>query len=420
MDDFNRDGSVTPPHHPTSGVRILRQEIEAIASLAFPASNLLSITQIERGKSYNNRIFFLKLEHHAADTSSATSTPAAQPEELVLKVNGRFFGANKIQNEVSCLQLLQKYCPGVPSPRALAWSEDGHVAHCVTRPTAGDHPLELPPGVEKSEHGGWILMSRVPGSPVPVEDLDDQTLTELGHQLGDMVASIRQDIPPQQHCGNIQLSKKAHGEEDHSSLVIRDIVPEGIKTDEAITTVNQYYQVKLADKIRLLETEATYAPNRGLLDALRSFISNCLPRLELTNRDDPLSSKFVLTHYDLSPRNTLVSGQPPRITGLVDFEFAGFFPPVDEFLNDAVNNSGDWPEVFYSAYMARLHSKGVATQLQGFDQGVWNRCLWLETLIGNVAPWYLPGDLEGEELRAKLREAENSVTDMLSKLNGPE
>lgn len=90
---------------------------------------------------------------------------------------------------------------------------------------------------------------------------------------------------------------------------------------------------------------------------------------------------------------------------------------MEEFLND-VASGGEWPRVFYDAYLARLHEKGVATPVQGFAADVWERNCWLETLVGSVAPWYLPGDLKGEELEGKLREAAGNVSKMLKKLIG--
>ncbi|KAM0433894.1 hypothetical protein ACHAPT_003837 [Fusarium lateritium] len=414
-EDLDHGRPPTPSHHPTAGVRMLRQEIEAIVSFALPDYTLESITQLPSGKSFNNRIYFLKLKHCAGEVSSLPGTLS----QVVLKVNGRFFGANKIQNEVSCFQLLQKYCPDVPSPRALAWSEDGRVAACVT----STRTLDMPPGVEKSEHGGWILMSCVPGSPIPTDELSDAILTDLAKQLGDIVARMRQNVPPQKHCGNIHLPPTKPGEQgvsvvDGSALTIRDIIQEGIKVDDPITTANEYYRLKLTDKLRELETSDTYDLNRSLAETVRAFMSEQLPHLELTDGDGIPSGEFVLTHYDLSPRNVLVSGQPPRITGIVDFEFAGFFPPVEEFLNDVINNGDEWPPQFYEAYLARLHEKGVAMPARGFDPDVWNRNCWLETLVGSIAPWYLPGDLEGEELQVKLREAEGNAREMIKRLNG--
>ncbi|KAM5341389.1 hypothetical protein ACJ41O_014420 [Fusarium nematophilum] len=347
----------TPPHHPTAGVRILRQEIKNISAFGLPDHDLLSITQIASGKSFNNRIYFLKLQHSAGKT---LSPPGVAPQEqAVLKVNSRFFGANKIQNEVACLQLLQKYCTDVPSPRVLAWSEDGLVATHASSGQTRTCSLELLPDMERPEHGGWILMSRLPGSPIPT-DLDDATVTDLAKQLGNIIACMRRNVPPQKRCGNIRLPLKKPGEQsvpiiDGSSLTIRDIIQEGIKVDEPITTANDYYRIRLTEKLRELETSGTFAPDRTLTKTLRAFMSEKLPLLRLTDGDSIPPGEFILTHYDLSPRNVLISGQPLRITGLVDFEFAGFFPPVEEFLNDAIANEGEWPPGFYEAYLAPLH-----------------------------------------------------------------
>lgn len=35
--------------------------------------------------------------------------------------------------------------------------------------------------------------------------LNDATLTDLARQLGDIVACLRRDIPPQKRCGNVRL-----------------------------------------------------------------------------------------------------------------------------------------------------------------------------------------------------------------------
>ncbi|KAH7243835.1 hypothetical protein B0J15DRAFT_501205 [Fusarium solani] len=369
IEELDHGRPPTPSYYPTAGGRV------------------------PSGKSFNNRIYFLKLKHSASKVLLLPGT-LSQPE----------------------------YCPDIPSPRALAWSEGGRVATYATLCQIRICSLDMPPGVEKPEHGGWILMSYVAGSPMITADLSDAILTDLAKQLGDIVVRLRRNIPPQKRCGNIRLPSRKLGEQcvpvvDGIALTIRDIIQEGIEVNDPITTANEYYRLRLTDKLRELETSNTYAPNRSLAETLRAFISEQLPHLELTDGDGIPSGEFVLTHYNLSPRNVLVSGQPPRITGLVDFEFAGFFPPVDEFLNDdVVNNGGEWPREFYEAYLARLHEKGVATPVRGFDPDVWNRNCWLETLVGSIAPWYLPGGWKGEELQAKLREAEANAREMLKRL----
>lgn len=53
-------------------------------------------------------------------------------------------------------------------------------------------------------------------------------------------------------------------------------------------------------------------------------------------------SKFVLTHGDLTPRNIMVEGN--RITGIIDWDTAGFFPEYAEYAFNMILNQGmeDW------------------------------------------------------------------------------
>ncbi len=71
---------------------------------------------LSRGRSFNNRIYFPQLRLGSPDSEGQG---LREDLELVLKVNGRYFGADKIQNEVGCLWLLEKYCSRVPAPTNL-------------------------------------------------------------------------------------------------------------------------------------------------------------------------------------------------------------------------------------------------------------------------------------------------------------
>ena len=114
----------------------------------------------------------------------------------------------------------------------------------------------------------------------------------------------------------------------------------------------------------------------------------------------------------------LVAGTPPQITGIVDFEFAGFFPEMDEFLNDANSNVGDWSAPFYEAYLNRLEILGVATPRKGFEEKEWRQAHELTRLEEHIAPWWLEqGGLDPEELNDELGKAEDVVIDTLQALN---
>jgi hypothetical protein len=104
--------SNTPPHHPTHNVRFSPAEISGIVAYIGSELEILSIEQLESGKSFNNRLYFIKL-------SLGQSASHLEAEEVVLKVSGQFFGPDKVQNEVACLYLLEQHCPLVPAPRVL-------------------------------------------------------------------------------------------------------------------------------------------------------------------------------------------------------------------------------------------------------------------------------------------------------------
>ncbi|RBR06804.1 uncharacterized protein FIESC28_10920 [Fusarium coffeatum] len=126
---------------------------------------------------------------------------------------------------------------------------------------------------------------------------------------------------------------------------------------------------------------------------------------------------FVFTHYNLSPRNVLVSGSPPQITGIVDFEFAGFFPALDEFLNDYIENSNDWSEDVYEVYLKRLEENSVPTPLKGIAKDGWEQVYLLQQVVQNIAPWYLPGKYTGEGLEQELAKSRVLVEEILEKLS---
>jgi Ser/Thr protein kinase RdoA (MazF antagonist) len=410
LDVEENQGRQTPPHHPIFGVYLEHDRIRQIIGSVFPSHEVLSIHQLPSGQSYNNRIYFV-------DTRQAQKDAVGL--RLVLKVNGRFFGANKTQNEVGCLSLLETDCPSVPSPRVYAWSDDGQT---ISVPTGGHsierHNLE-------STTPGWILMSRVPGQNLSQLSgtLDDASLRSVGSQVAEMVAVWRRSIPLQRYCGNLRFSSAVNQDNaadipeklSSPSLAIRGILADAIDTSAPIDSLLNYYKLGLENKLHDLESKDLFAPNRKLGPMVRAFINGVLPSLALVQSNDG-SNPFIFTHYDLSPRNVLVSGSPPAVSGLVDFEFSGFFPALDEFVNDYVDNGGDWPAAAYEAYLERLGELGVPTPAKGVDKNIWRQAVCLGKLVNNLAPWWLPGPHEGDELLAQLLKAEEVVRDMISKL----
>ena len=403
------EGRRTPPHHPIFGVRLEDDHVRQVIRTVLPSHEVTSIRQLPSGGSYNNRIYFIDTRH-----------PSAVGLSLVLKVNGRFFGAEKIQNEVGCLSLLERDCASIPSPRVRAWSEDGRVASVIT----GNHSFEKHT-IEDITTPGWILMNRVPGESLSqlAGTLAESGLRSVGAQVAEMVAVWRRSISPQRYCGNLRFSEST-GSDDAAdipetpsspALAIRGVLADDIKAFQPIDSVLGYYKISLENKLRDLESNDLYAPNRSVIPTVRAFIGQALPRLGLI-RDKDGSNGFVFTHFDLSPRNVLVSGSPPTVSGIVDFEFSGFFPALDEFVNDYVDNGGDWPAAAYEAYLERLGELGVPTPARGVHENIWRQAVWLGKLLTNLAPWWLPGPHKGNELLAQLQKAEGVVMDMVSTL----
>ncbi|OAQ98067.1 hypothetical protein LLEC1_02318 [Akanthomyces lecanii] len=427
----------TPPHEPRYNVHVAPETIEQLIATAFPEIELLSHSELETNKGYNNRLYFLTVRRRrngdAAQSSAFCGTDAAE-RELVLKVNGRFFFSDKVQNEVGCLQILRQHCPDVPTPTVLAWSEDG-AAVTLARPSS-DESKHVALSIPKADkrHGGWILMSRLPGRPLSACD-DDDDLTEamrldIMRQLAGMAASWRTKVPAQEFVGNIQFHEPAvHDAEPDfiitdnagpqpQNLVVRGILVDELRIATPITTVTQQYTLKMEEKLKQLQQSDNYARNRHLAPVIQSFITDTLPRLDAIQRpQDTSSHNFIFTHYDLTPRNILISGSPPTISGIVDFEFAGFFAPVEEFLNDAVGNEGDWPEHLYEAYLTELEARGIATPAAGISASAWNALRCLERVADNIAPWWLPGRYEGTALEEHFAKSATELRKNLKNLS---
>jgi hypothetical protein len=265
-------------------------------------------------------------------------------------------------------------------------------------------------------------MTRVPGNPINLSTLGNDDKLHLATQLANQVTHWRRSVPPQNFAGNISFHRMgcqpdikvpSSNRDIEMQFLIRGMLGEELHCQDGIASLADYYKLRIENKMKTLETNETFAPNRHLVQPLQDFIRQVLLTLSsLDTKDD----SFVFTHYDLSPRNILVSGKPPQITGIVDFEFSGFFPPLDEFLNDCIANNGDWPQDMYEVYLKRLESNGVPTPLAGIKKDHWEQMALLEELVEKIAPWWLPGRFRGEQLKQELNKVKARVGEILEKL----
>ncbi|EXA36817.1 hypothetical protein FOVG_12699 [Fusarium oxysporum f. sp. pisi HDV247] len=402
----------TPPHHPNFGVRMSSESINRLVRHVLPDITHIELEALPSLKSFNNRIYYLQCHRE-----SQNGNEVAHIDELVVKINGRGFGSEKIQNEVSCLRLLEHFCPEIPAPHAIAWSQDG-----LTIDTKDAQRGEVKLNVMDDSPGGWILMTRVPGKPINLSALSNDDKFHLATQLADHVTNWRRDVPPQSFTGNIcfhemdyqpDVTIPSSNSAIEMQFLIRGMLGEELHCQDGIASLAEYYKLRIENKMKTLQTNETFAPNRDLMQPLQDFIRQVLPTVSGLNTKDDL---FVFTHYDVSPRNVLVSGQPPQITGIVDFEFSGFFPPLDEFLNDCIANDGDWPKDMYDVYLKRLESNGIPTPLVGIKKDHWEQMALLEELVEKIAPWWLPGEFQGEQMEQELKKVMSRVEKILKKL----
>jgi hypothetical protein len=277
-----------------------------------------------------------------------------------------------------------------------------------------------------TESQGWIMMTRLPGEPVSTLELSSAEQTLVGKALAGIVSSWRTQIPLQGHCGNIRIELDldigSATEEilatlpdvPNSNLKVLGLLTDGIHLKSPITTSLEYVREKLGEKLRRLDTEAAYETNRHLSPLVHDFVSTELPKLAISQQ----KGGFVFTHFDLSPRNLLATRSSEgvlQVSGIVDFEFAGFFPPLDEFVNDFVGNGGDWSEAVYKAYLDSLAERRIAIPASGYEN-IWQESHLLGSLEENIALWWLPGSCTKEELRDELHKAETKLREALAVL----
>jgi hypothetical protein len=278
----------TPPHHPIYGVSLSTNYIERLIAVVFSHYKLSSISTLPSGRSFNNRIYFVTVRPLrrtlASDPGPSESPPLRErPEdqELVLKVNCRFFGTEKIQNGVSCLKLAEIYCLSVHTPKAIAWSEDGNTIHLSnTSPTAVLNCEAVGIGLnsegEAIHHPGWILMTRLPGETLSAVELIAKQMASVGAQLAEMIASMRSSIPATHLCGNLLLHQPRFSADEPdievvfeqggidssgggTGMMIRGLLGDGILSSEPIATELELHTTRLRAKLNLLETEEVYA-----------------------------------------------------------------------------------------------------------------------------------------------------------------
>jgi phosphotransferase family enzyme len=152
---------------------------------------------------------------------------------------------------------------------------------------------------------GQLGMTLIPGSPLQLSwsNLDDATKGRVCSETWDMIAKWRKIPQPPKLSRFFQCS--ADGSPTYDVL-IRDLAdpPMNLVDDDAL-------------RARIFERYLYHGGRR-----YEKELPDMLPR----------SSCSVFTHGDIAPRNIMVD-QDNRITGILDWENAGWYPDYWEYAN---------------------------------------------------------------------------------------
>lgn len=198
---------------------------------------------------------------------------------------------------------------------------------------------------------GWILMTRMMGDPVSVDTFNKADIPILASQLASIVSNWRTNVPAADNYGNISI---VHEGQNHkgsfkttpsfisgmSFAIGTCILASDLKCSSPASDIYTYIRLKFEHRLDKLNSLDSMKINRHFATTIRDFIDTDLPKLQIlkiTPNGKEWSSVF--THNDQTPQNLLVTGNPPQITGIIDFSLARFFPDLDEFLSDTNSHS---------------------------------------------------------------------------------
>ena len=243
---------------------------------ALPGSSLNSVTPLPRGKSFNNRIYYLNVKLHR--THNFQDLWPSENAELVLKVNGRFFGPAKIQNEVACLCILAESSLDIPTPRVVAWSSDGRSIRHINAPQerAVEETVKNVGEVDFATKHGWILMTRMKGDPLSVDKLSQEDIRRLASQLADIVSNWRQMCPASDFCGNIGIVDEGYcgtttvevTRSTRSGLFMAigtSLLGSDLTPSSPVSNLYDYFRLKLEGRLDKLNTLVPLTANRHLI-----------------------------------------------------------------------------------------------------------------------------------------------------------
>lgn len=460
----------TPRANPNFDIFFSDGKIKSVVERCLPGvkQDQMNIEHLPTGKSFNNRIYFINLsepvlttrpEWKNSDVDVDRSKTQIQSSFLVLKIAGHPFGRTKVQNEVACLLLLEKYCPSIPCPKLIAWSDDGKKIRTPQFPRGfrDTEPKDVPVLAIQAEDGtpmenvrkdtegqGWMLITREPGRPINNDDLSGKAGDELMRQIAAHVATWRTNMPSAKATGNLRIAAKNSkpspagllydkailpGYEVHIDSLITQTAP-----SSALTSTEKYYALLFKNALKKLkDKQLLQYLSDEVYNIVKQFMDNTFPKLPIFRGTD----QMVFTHNDLSARNVLAAPNASggvNVSAVIDFEFAGFFPMYEEFAGHMQNDNEEWALKKWSVFLTELNKRNalpeaIAANIPApsavgnhpdkcfeFGTDEFHQATLLSRASINAAPWfikeekdYAKGELKKELNAAKAR-VENAIT----------
>ena len=283
---------------------------------------------------YNNLIFFIDVN----ETN----------ERFVLKIGGRYWTSIKTEAEVNALLLLAKHTT-IPAPRVVAYSSD--------------RSNEF--GVE------WILMTRLPGENMRTirasHELSTNAIKSIARDLADYVSQMHFAIPSFDKIG---------------ALTVKGQVGTTLDKLGPWSTYEGFIRDRIEDqRITLLKNAVFKGIEKDIVSAIDQFKEMPFPPLE--------NLPFVFSHGDLDTQNILISmddAEAPRITGIVDWEWAGSFPCSEEYFTSYDDFLDSENTDVRSYFLDELEKRHVLTPRTIEHFSLLEKC---NRFLTNLAPWDL-------------------------------
>jgi len=344
---------------PTYGISFTRAQADILIQ-KYLNKNITLFECIDTG--YNNLIFFI-------DVNEST-------KRYVLKIGGRYWNKIKTEAEVKALELIATYTT-IPAPKVLAYSSDRNNEF----------------GVE------WILMTRLSGENMShickTHKLSLNAKKSIIRDLVDYVSQMHFKIPRFDKIGAFTLNGQIGTD-------LNQLGP--------WSTYEQFIRDRVQAEIIILNENSTFAPIKdSMLDAIHQFEKFQLPSF--------LNLPFVFSHGDLDCQNILISIddiESPRITGIVDWEWAGSFPCSEEYFT-SFNYFLDDNNEIRMIFLDELEKRNVLTPRTIEHFPLLEK---LNRFVTNLALWHLTDLVNPDELivNKKLEKSLCTVQSVLAEL----